>query len=92
MPDMDHPNLMNHCIKVHRQNRKPLIVSALYRHPHTDISFYQHMEDFLIQFNFTTSDFILTGDFNIDYTHIDDSSSAAKSLNDIITTYDLRRS
>ena len=47
------------------------------------------MEDFLVQFENSDLDLIVTGDFNIDYTHIDDPSSRASNLNDIITTYGL---
>ena len=89
MPELDHPHLMNHSIKVHRRNRKPLLISVLYRHPRMNISFYEHMEDFLVQLDNSIFDIVITGDFNIDFTHVDDPSSAARTLNDITSTYGL---
>ena len=61
----------------------------MYRHPRSTVDFYQYFEDFLIQIDNPRYDSVLTGDFNIDYSKVNDQSSPACKLNELLSTYGL---
>jgi exonuclease III len=83
---------MTCAIEIKLSKKKSIIVSCLYRHPNTDARFYTHFESLLMKMDASNSDCIIIGDFNIDYTKLNDTASSAHRINTLATDYGMRQS
>lgn len=87
MPDMDPSDLMCMTIQIIPSNRKPWLITAIYRHPKSPVSYLDKLEVLIMNIDNSNLDSVICGDFNIDYQKINQDGSPASTLNSIISAY-----
>ena len=85
--DLDSPLLMSQTVQVNSPRCAPLLITALYRHPRAKANFFNCMESQFIKLDSSKIGCIILGDFNIDYTAVQDHGSNANKLDSLSTDY-----
>ena len=89
--DLELDGLMCTGVQINLQNRKPLNIVVLYRHPHSPVSFYKLAEELFTMLDSKSSTSIITGDFNINYNILHERNSPARKLDDIAAAHGFKQ-
>ena len=90
--DLHVKNLMSISIEIlSLQKYGNIIVTALYRHPHSAIEYLQYIESLFVKLDCENSNSIITGDFNCNYRDVSIKGSLAYKLNDIAILYGFKQ-
>ena len=77
--DLNNDN--NECLwfEIARQKCKPILICSVYKAPNADLeSFIPSLEDTLLKLDYSNSDLVLIGDFNVDFSPCKDKQNPAK--------------
>ena len=77
--DLNNDNNECQWFKIVRQKCKPILICSVYKAPDADLeSFISSLEDTLLKLDYSNSDLVLLGDFNVDFSPYKGKQNPAK--------------
>ena len=89
--DVDPKDIMSLSVHLTIPHRKPVLITAVYRHPRSTRDFVDRFDRLLSRIDQTHMDSIITGDFNVDFKHVESTGSLAHIVNNISLSYNFKQ-